>query len=203
MVTIEQKLSVFNKLLQRSMEDGFTEEMKHLREEYSEKLRQSNESADKEAKHIEERATRKARNMKAEALNKAAMNQRKAYMTAKEELFSIMLVHLRERVDAFIQSDEYEAYLLSLAKQLQEAENSPENIKIYATKEDCIKYGEKIATVMPSILKDGKNIDIAEDKIIGGLILLNVDSNTRTDLSIKTLLEENKAYMMQTFFQAF
>ena len=65
MVTIEQKLSVFNKLLQRSMDDDFAEEMERLREEYSNKLQQSNDAVDKEAAHIEEKALRKAGSIKA------------------------------------------------------------------------------------------------------------------------------------------
>lgn len=201
MVTIEQKLSVFNKLLQRSMDDDFAEEMERLREEYSNKLQQSNDAVDKEAAHIEEKALRKAGSIKAEALNKSAMNQKKAFMLAKEELFSLMLINLRKKVDEFVQSDAYEAYLVSLATQLAEAEKYPGRIKVSMTKEDFKKYGKKIAAVIPTILKDESDIEIADDKIIGGLILLNAASYTRIDLSIKTLLEENKAYMMQTFFR--
>jgi hypothetical protein len=42
----------------------------------------------------------------------------------------------------------------------------------------------------------------AGDSIIGGFIAVDTDSDIRMDFSIKTLLEDNRPYMMQTLFQA-
>ena len=202
MVTIEQKLSVFNKLLQRSMNENFAEEMEYLRREYSKKLQQNNSAVDKEVKHIEQKAFQRAEKAKTEILNKAAINQRKAYMSAKEEFFSLMLIHLRERIDSFIQSEEYKAYLISLAQQLENSEKDSKGIKVFVTQRDLKKYGKDIAAAMPKALANAQSIEVADDKIIGGLILTNAETDTRIDLSVSALLEENKSYMMQIFFQA-
>ena len=202
MVTIEQKLSMFNKLLQRSMDDNFTAEMEYLRGDYSKKLQQGKSAVDKEVKNIEKKAYQRAEKEKAEILNKSTIKQRMDYMSVKEELFSVVLTHFRNRIDEFIQSEQYKAYLISLAKQLKDFEKSSNNIAIFMTQTDFKQYGEDIKHVFPDIFKGGSKIEFADDKIIGGLILINPEANTRIDLSIKTLLEESKPAMMQTFFQA-
>ena len=87
MVTIEQKLSMFNKLLKRSMDDNFAAEIEFLRKDYSKKLQQSKSDADKEAKNIEENAYKRAEKEKAKILNQSAIAQRTEYMSAKKEMF--------------------------------------------------------------------------------------------------------------------
>jgi vacuolar-type H+-ATPase subunit E/Vma4 len=42
----------------------------------------------------------------------------------------------------------------------------------------------------------------AKEDIIGGFIAEDQENDMRIDMSLKALLEDNKAFIMQTFFQA-
>lgn len=201
MVTIEQKLSMFNKLLKRSMDDNFAAEIEFLRKDYSKKLQQSKSDADKEAKNIEENAYKRAEKEKAKILNQSAIAQRTEYMSAKEELFSAMLENLKSRIGEFIRSKEYKDYLISLAKQLSDSEKPSEHISILMTAADIKQYGEDVKLALTDLFKGAPNIKAANAHMIGGLILMNSESDIRIDLSIKTLLEEGKPAMMQILFQ--
>lgn len=202
MVTIEQKLSMFNKLLQRSMDDNFAAEIEYLRKDHSTKRQQVKSDIDREVKSIEEKAYKRAEKEKTKIFNQASVAQRMEYMSAKEELFSIMLEKLKFRVNEFIQSKDYKSYLIFLAKQLAHSERASESISIFMTRQDVEKYGNDVKLVLRDLCKGSPNIEIGDDTMIGGLVFMNSDFNIRVDLSIKTLLDESKSMMMQTFFQA-
>jgi len=134
MVTIEQKLSMFTKLMQRSMNEGFTSEMAVLKKDYEKKLLENKVSVDKEVDIIIRKAQKKAEIEKSEILSKSDIIIKKEYMSAKEALFSTMLLHLKDKIDQFVQSKEYEGYLLSLIKNLEETKSFSNDVIIYMTK---------------------------------------------------------------------
>ncbi len=202
MVTIEQKLSMFSKLLQRSMNENIAIEMEILKKDYEKKFLESKTAVDKEVQEIQKRAMKKAEGEKVEILSESALVLKKEYMATKAELFSLMLLHLQGEIEQFIQSEKYEAYLLMSVKKLEKANSFSDDVEIYMTKSDNAKYAEHIVMALPAAARDKVTFKIAEDKIIGGIILLNLIANTRIDLSIHSLLEEYNLYMVQTFFQA-
>ncbi|HPF19106.1 MAG TPA: V-type ATP synthase subunit E family protein [Anaerovoracaceae bacterium] len=202
MVTIEQKLSVFSKLLERSMNEDFAAQMDALSKNCQKQLQQNKHAVDLEVKRIEKKASREARKERTEMLNSTAVNHRKTIMSAKEELFSIMLEHLRSKVDAFILTKEYKTYLISLAKQLDTSEKPSAGITVSMTRSDLERHGEEVKQAMPHILNEDRSIQVADENIIGGLILTDSKANTRIDLSVRALLEENKPIMMEMFFGA-
>src|SRR5665647_3369958 len=181
MVTIEQKLSMFTKLMQRSMNEGFTSEMAVLKKDYEKKLLENKVSVDKEVDIIIRKAQKKAEIEKSEILSKSDIIIKKEYMSAKEALFSTMLLHLKDKIDQFVQSKEYEGYLLSLIKNLEETKSFSNDVIIYMTKKDYAKYGEIIKRALPKIKLGEVSFQEGEDKIIGGLVLVNTITSTRMD----------------------
>ena len=202
MVTIEQKLSVFSRLLERSMNEDFAAQMDALSKDCQKQLQQNKHTVDLEVKRIEKKASQEARKERTEILNSSAANYRKTIMSAKEELFSMLLEHLRSKVDAFILTKEYKAYLIFLAKQLDASEKPSSGITVSMTRSDLDRHGKDVKQAMPHILREDRSIQLADENIIGGLILEDFKANTRIDLSVRTLLEENKPIMMEMFFGA-
>ncbi len=202
MVTIEQKLSVFSKLLERSMNDHFTAQMEKLTQDCQKKLLESKQAADLETARIEKKAREEAEKKRMEILNRSAMAHRIILMETKEELFSIMLTHLMQRVDEYIQSEGYREYLISLARQLDGSEVPAGNAVVCMMQSDLDRYGEDVRNAMPHIQKGIRSFEPAQSNILGGLILIDSDSDTRVDLSVRTLLEENKPVMMELLFNA-
>jgi vacuolar-type H+-ATPase subunit E/Vma4 len=114
----------------------------------------------------------------------------------------MLLEHLRSKVDAFILTKEYKAYLIFLAKQLDASEKPSSGITVSMTRSDLDRHGKDVKQAMPHILREDRSIQLADENIIGGLILEDFKANTRIDLSVRTLLEENKPIMMEMFFDA-
>lgn len=202
MVTIEQKLSMFSKLLHRTMNDKFTEEIEKLRSEYAVKLQKNKEEADREAEEILRKSAKRAEAEKTEISSRIRINMKKEQMAVREKLFSTMTSHLMDRIAGFIRSEEYGGYIAAMAKKLAEADQSKGLMVIYMTEKDIEKFGELLKKEFCSPHPKELVLKAAGDSIIGGFIAVDTESDIRMDFSIKTLLEDNQPYMMQTLFQA-
>jgi vacuolar-type H+-ATPase subunit E/Vma4 len=184
------------------MNEKFTEEMDKLRSEYAAKLQKNREEAGREAEEILRKSAKRAEAEKTEILSRIRINIKKDQMAVKEKLFSMMTSHLMDRIESFIRSKEYGGYMAAMAKKLAEADQSKGSLVIYMTGKDIENYGEMFKKVICGPYPEKLALKAANDSIVGGFIAVDPESDIRMDFSIKTLLEDNKPYMMQTLFQA-
>ena len=205
MVTIEQKLLLFSKLLNQSMDKKFEEELKELESQYNEKILKSKEAVDNEVHSIEEKAKIGNETKRTQSLSKSRVSLKKEIMSLNEKYYKIFISKLKEKLISFVQSDNYKTYLYNLITKLNEELLESENIKniiIYINKYDYDKYVEFIRQ---EIIKKNRDINIEfkmSDMIIGGLIVENPENKFKVDLTIDAVLEDNKSYIMQSLFQA-
>lgn len=202
MVTIEQKLNMFSNLLHRSINRTLEEEMEKLRVEYAVRIKEEKEAADREAEEIIRRSRKKAEAEKTETISKIRINIKREYMSVREKLFSDMMEKLMVRINEFIKSDKYGEYIVSLANKLAEADTASNCLIIYMTGSDLKKYSESIERELKRARLIQLTFQAANDDILGGFIAVNPSSGIRMDFSLKSHLEDNRAYMMQTLFQA-
>ncbi len=202
MVTIEQKLEMFSKLLHRSMSDKFSDEMDKIRKSYEARLQSNRIEVDREAEELLNKSQKKAVAERAEMISKIRISIKKDYMAAKEKFFDVMMEQLVSKISIFTQSSDYGEYLISLAKKLYAEDPSPEALTIYMTDRDREKYAERIKEEFVSSHQKELSVKVADDSIIGGFIAENPNRNIRINFSIKALLEDNRSYMMQTLFKA-
>ncbi len=205
MVTIEQKLLLFSKLLNQSMDKKFQEELAELEEQYNTKLQKSKDEVDKEAKNIVETARKKVEAGRNEIQSKTKISIKKESMEVKEKYFNILMSHLRTNLNEFVVSQKYKNYLLKNISQFNREINSitGDELIIYLTKKDNEKFSSLIRQEIDS-KHSFKNIvfKVIDDSIIGGIIIDFPQSNLRIDMTIKSVLEENETYIMQTLFEA-
>jgi len=91
MVTIEEKIKLFYKLLSQSMDKQFTGELKELENSFESKIQKLQDEVDKEAKEIEEKARKKAETKRAESLSKSKVIIKKDIMALKEKYYYIFM----------------------------------------------------------------------------------------------------------------
>jgi len=202
MVTIEQKLSMFSKLLHRSMTEKFTEEMEQLKKEYEVKIQKNKDAVDKEAENILSGMLKKAEAEKIELTSITRIGMKREYMSVKEKYFTVLMDHLKAEIEKFIQSEKYGDYLFSLAKELEKTEQFSDRLIIYMTARDHETYAEAIKQELLKSSQRDLYFKIADDNMIGGFTAEDPVSHIRINFSISALLEDNKPYMMQVLFQA-
>lgn len=206
MVTIEQKLALFSKLLNQSMDKDFNEELKKMDEQYKNLLQKSKDEVDKEAAEIEERAKKQADMKLVESASKSKVIYKKEKMRLKEKYFGMFMDDLKVTLKEFVSSDKYKNYLSKTINNLNEELNNIKNeysdLTIYLNGQDYNKYKEFIKQEIVK-KQQGKNITFTTaDDIIGGVILECIENNFKIDFTINAVLEDNKANIMQALFEA-
>lgn len=204
MVTIEQKLSLFSKLLQQDIKDEIGGKLALIEEEYQAKQRLHNEEVDKEARLIVDKAIKRANIKKVEMTSKAKMQTKKQMMLSKEQCVNKCMEKLQNRVVGFVKTKEYQAYLLSGIDAIQALGKVQEQTVIYMTLEDIERYKDLVAdrVAQMGIGKDYLRIEVCQTPIIGGIILEVPKENIRMDLSIATLIQDHKSLIVQRVFEA-
>jgi V/A-type H+-transporting ATPase subunit E len=204
MVTIEQKLLLFSKLINNSMDKSLNEELKELEKQYDLKIKKSMDEANQMAKSIEERAAKKAEMKKTESLSRSKVIIKREIIVLKEKYYYTFMETFKKRLSDFIVSDKYKSYLKSLISSLENLLNSYGecNLVIQLTENDKQRHAEFIESEL-SKNKSCKSIEFkTTNDIMGGFIAVIPDKDIKMDLSIDAVLEDNKTYIMQTIFEA-
>ena len=199
MVTIEQKLVLFSKLLSQSMNLKYEEELDRLEKDIRLKIQKAKEKADKEAQEIEDRAAKKAEARYAESRSKLKVAARKDIMSAKEKYFDIFMISFKNKLQDFVQSKEYKTYLykniLKLNNELKNYDKS--DLTICLSTKDFNKYGDYIKAE----ISKNHTVALKTADITGGIVALVPSKNIKFDLSIDSVLEDNKTLIMQSLFE--
>ena len=103
MVTIEQKLELFNKLLNQSMNLKYQEELDRLEKDIQSKVQISKDMIDKQAQEIEDRATKRAESKYAENISKSKVVMKRDIMSLKEKYFDILMNSLKIQFIIFVE----------------------------------------------------------------------------------------------------
>lgn len=204
MVTIEQKLLLFSKLINHSMDKTFNEELKEMEKQYDLKVKKNMDETNQLSKSIEERVAKKAEMKRTESLSRSKVIIKREIIVLKEKYYYIFMNKFKNRLSEFVASEEYKTYLYSLISNVENLLNNYEasDLVIYLRETDKQKYSDFIKTELSKI-KNCKSVEFkSTNDIIGGLIAIIADKNMKMDLSIDAVLEDNKTYIMQTIFEA-
>lgn len=204
MVTIEQKLLLFSKLINNSMDKSLNEELKEMEKQYDLKIKKSMDEANQMAKSIEDRAAKKAEMKKTESLSRSKVIIKREIIVLKEKYYYTFMETFKKRLSDFIVSDKYKSYLNSLISSLENLLNSYGecNLVVQLTENDKQRHADFIQKEL-SKNKNCKSIEFKiTNDIMGGFIAVIPDKDIKMDLSIDAVLEDNKTYIMQTIFEA-
>lgn len=203
MVTIEQKLALFSKLLHQDIKNNIDEEVEKLSKEYENKVDQHKARIDKQGTTLIEQSIKRAEMKKVEMISRSKIFSKKEEMLTKEKLIDTFMERLKNRIRDFTQTTEYEKYLLNSTKAFIPFAQSINPLTVYLTKQDSIRYAQKIAMQLENIgiSKDLLSFEEKEDNMLGGIMIEEKGSNTRIDMSVAMQLEEAKEHMIERLFE--
>ncbi|MGL4344830.1 MAG: V-type ATP synthase subunit E [Cellulosilyticaceae bacterium] len=203
MVTIEQKLSLFSKLLQQDISNEINEKISELEKEYEIKIKEHKTAVDVRAAEILERAQKRAESKKIEYLSRAHMQTKREYMQAKEKQVTRFMKTLEKQIELYVTTDEYKLYLEKLVGQCQEVV-SEGDLVIYMTPGDLSRYREYVVKWFKQLGVTEEAITFKEkdSAMLGGLVIENQIKTMRIDLSIASRIREQKEEIIKRIFEA-
>jgi len=199
MVTIEQKLTLFSKLLNQDIKEEVDRKFKELEKVYEKRIAENKFAIDKEANEIVEQARKRAEIKKVELISKGRMSSKKEMMMIKEQIIIRFINALEEKIKVFTESNDYRAYLEKIIHGLESLKDYENDLVIYLTKADYEHNKEFIQEVLVKggLKADKLSFEVATEDILGGLVIIDPLFRTRIDESIRTLLEEEKPHIIE------
>lgn len=190
MITIEDKLDIFYKIVLEKEKEESLKVLDEIEEKNKATLAKHRERLFKVKDDIIEKSIKNGEVKKDELISQEIVEARKRIFTKKEGLLDDLILSLEKKAKDFVNSEEYSQYLLDgIGRVLKDIEDK--YIIIYLKNEDRLRLSGSIAKIGIEI---GKKISFenATEDIIGGFIVSDIDKKYLIDESFKGKIEENK-----------
>lgn len=203
MITIEEKLNIFSKLVFEKEQNKSDEKLDDMYKRNEEITQQHKKELENKAQEIIKRKIKEGERKKNEIISKANIEVRNKLLNKKQELLKDMIEEMENRARKFINTKEYESYQISNLMDAFSALDLNGKIQIYLTVKDMDIFSEKIKKIVLNQGFQKQNIELTSTNkdIIGGAIIVDHEKGIRVDTTLKTLIEDNKDYIGRKVYE--
>jgi len=193
MITIEEKLNLFTKMVYEKVERENMEVIKKFEEDYVKTLEEKKEEFENKAKELEKKTFSDIEKFKTQTLSKAHIKGKRMVMEMRNKIYNLAIKDVIEYAKEFNNSKVYCEYF---SDKLNKLINNHEikDADVYISHDDWNNWYKDL-----QIKKDNINI-IYDDSIIGGFILIDKQNNVKYDFSILNLVEINRERIGEKLF---
>lgn len=198
MITVEDKLEIFNKLVYKEEEERCIREMEALDKRIETTLEEKKLELEKKTEAFITRKNILANIQKNEMISQANENKKTNVLKTRESFLNDLMKSLEIKTKQFVQSNDYKPYLIKkISKVLNGLEE--EKIILLLNKEDIGLIQESIP-ILQEQFKKSISIEASKKDVIGGFMILDCDKTYNLDYSFKTIIEENRYEIGKTLF---
>ncbi|MBZ9636121.1 V-type ATP synthase subunit E [Clostridium sp. FP1] len=191
MTTIEDKISLFSKIIYDKVNEEKEGRLKDFRSEAQKRINVEKEKIE-ELRRCLKRDVAKKSDIKANGIvAKERLKKQREMLFLKEKLIKEALENVGQKLVEFASLPEYKPYFLNiLEKTLKEIDSG--DYYIIILKRDYEKFKREIGVVLNNYSDRNVEIKISEEDFIGGIILKDIDGKFKIDNSLYSKLEESK-----------
>lgn len=190
MITVEEKLEIFHKIVYREEEEKFQRALKELEELNLQALEDRRKELQAHRDEIVRRKISMAKIERNEAMAKAIEKNKAQLRQKRKDLQDKLMNEILKKADQFVDTDEYYEYLCeNINKYLKEFENNEVVVYVRDKDKESIK-----GCIKGLVAVTGKSfvIETMSDEKIGGFVISNSEKTYNIDHSLKTLIEEKE-----------
>ncbi|MCB2297290.1 V-type ATP synthase subunit E [Clostridium tagluense] len=191
MTTIEDKISLFSKIIYDKVNEEKEGRLKDFRTEAQKRINVEKEKIE-ELRRCLQRDVAKKSDIKANGIvAKERLKKQREMLFLKEKLIKEALENVGQKLVEFALLPEYKPYFLSiLEKTLKEIDSG--DYYMIILKRDYEKFKREIGVVLSNYSDRNVEIKISEEDFIGGIILKDIEGKFKIDNSLYSKLEESK-----------
>lgn len=190
MITVEEKLEIFHKIVYREEEEKFQRALKELEELNQQALDDKKKELESHRDEIVRRKISMAKIERNEAMAKAIEKNKAQLRQKRKDLQDKLMNEILKKADQFVDTDGYYEYLCeNINKYLKEFENNEVVVYVRDKDKESIK-----GCIKGLVAVTGKSfvIETMSDEKIGGFVISNSEKTYNIDHSLKTLIEEKE-----------
>lgn len=204
MITVEEKLDVFTKLVLEKVQKEYEEKKKEIDERNNEIIHNHKSEISEKADKIVENMVTRGEIQKNGLISRAKVEGKRVVLSKKEELLEKLINNIEAKAVQFTYEDGYKDYIEnSLSVVLQNLKNK-ESIILLFTDRDRSKYEELIVNIVKKNGFDTEKVEVQslDPRLIGGVIAIDQEKTIKVDCSIKTKIEDNRNLIGQILYDA-
>ncbi len=202
MVTIEEKLDVFTKLVLGKAQEEFNDNLQEPEKQNQEKIKAHQQDLKKREEKIMNELHKKGLLERNKRISKAKLNGKQQVLAKQQELVERHIRNLRQMAIAFTESESYENFLRKLLSKIFSYFENEDSIRLFLTQRDIERYSALVAA-------QGKEFGFKEEQIsiqtgdpdmIGGVQGIDQGKSFRIDLSMYMMIEQHRKQIGQKLY---
>ena len=191
MTTIEDKISLFSKIIYDKVNEEKEERLEVFASEAQKRLSTEKEKIEELMKSLQIDVSKKS-NIKANVIvAKERVSKQREVLTLKDKLVKDALDDVRQKLVEFVSLSEYKPYFISALKRTFEGIDSG-NYYLIVLKRDYERFKDDIEVICHEYPQRNVEIIISEVDFIGGLMLKDFEGMFKIDNSINSKLQDCK-----------
>lgn len=201
--TIEDKISLFTKVVIERIELDFQQKQKKLVEYYENRKTEMIKENEEKKENVVTRATKDAESKKQQTILKARSAMHLAVLKKKQEFAERIMDEVKKKTRAFIGTAEYVEFLKEAIKQVLSKFSDDQLVSFSFSKNDMEDKNrrEEILNTIKSLRNDEATYKIEIiNNLIGGVFVKSSDGRLEIDFTINTILEESNKLVGEVLY---
>lgn len=194
MITIEEKLNTFSKLVFEKEQKRADEKLKNIFDMNYKSIEEHKKEIEKKCKEIVDKKIKEGNMKKNEMVSKASLDARNKTLVKKRLMLKTLIDEVEDKAKIFVESSEYKSFLLNKLSEILSDVNKDDVLSIYLAEKDIDRFKKDVLQLIEYSVLDIHKIDIIpmDKDIVGGILMVNHKRGIQIDNTIKTMIEDNK-----------
>jgi vacuolar-type H+-ATPase subunit E/Vma4 len=196
MITIEEKLKLFTKIVYDKVEKENQRAVEEFNEKFGNIIEQKKQEFVKEANELSIQSLKKIENEKLHIISKAKIEEKKILLERRKRIFDEALSGLMKYGEEFTRANEYEKLFMRDFKGTLDELKDSSGFDVFITTRDLNRFGSDCMMM----LSDKITNIYTDDDIVGGFIISDNQRNIKIDMTIMSRVQGSKEYIGEKLF---
>ncbi len=200
--TINDKISVFTKVLVERIENRYQERRSKIIEHYETERQKIIGQYEKNIKESVFKAEKDAKIKRQQMVSRARTAQYLELLKKRRYFADVIMEDIRAHAKEFVETNDYKPFLKKTIIEVAEHFSNGQFIVFGFTKSDLENHGTFILDCLKSVKKpEDFKIEMASEEMIGGVFAISIDGKMEIDYSINTIIQESRSSVGQLLSQ--
>ena len=196
MVTVEEKLKLFSKIVFDKVEKKNKSELSEYANKHENLINDKTGEFEKQANVMLEKGMNEIDREKVLIISKAKMNEKKLILKTKNNLLNELLISLAEQLKTFVDTDSYKKLFIDEIYKASSVLKDSSEIIIELTAKDIERFKDEIKKAFKN-----SSLSLKEnDDLIGGFFAIDVKNDVKVDFSLMNKIDMSREYAGEQLF---
>lgn len=199
MITVNDKLKLFRKQIIERRQKQYDDKVEQLEKDMLVELEDRKKMLDKDRIKYEATLLKSIKSERAQRLSNARSERKRRLLLKRREMIDELLAGVKAYAKDFVETDVYEAYLVRMFEKNARVISHIGSFDLFINERD-MKYKDMFESLFKRLDFNCQSIQVSDKAMLGGGMILKSDKSTRLDLTLNSVIEDNKKYMGQLIY---